>query len=219
MGRSDPYIYDFYKEHIKPQGEAALLGFVDNNWFDGDLYDLQLNNWNINDSWKLKKKYDTIICTRTAYFAKNPKDFIKRCYNSLNDGGKLYVDWGLGDHWRFENYKIGWVKDGEHEYAYEDDNYLWSGVWDDSFLKDEEYSLFESRVRQYEYFDVKKAAYEEIPEILPIKYIKKYFDLSYNMKALWGGTSDEIVHIKAGTLANAPPQLYILLSCNKRKET
>jgi len=72
---------------------------------------------------------------------------------------------------------------------------------------------------KYDFASLVKAAYEEIPEILPIKYIKKYFDLSYNMKALWGGTSDEIVHIKAGTLANAPPQLYILLSCNKRKET
>ena len=191
MGRSDPYVYDFYKGYIVPRGEVALLGFVNNKWFDGDLYDIQLNNWNINDGWELKKKYDTIICTRTAYFAKDPEDFIKRCYENLNEGGKLYVDWGLGDHWRFDNYKVGWVKDGEHEHAYKDDNYLWSGIWDDSFLEDKEYKLFESRVEQYGYFNVKDAQVKEIPKVLQIKNIKKYFDLSYNMMALWdGGMTD-----------------------------
>ena len=118
MGRSDPHVYNFYKHYIKPEGTTALLGFTNNNWYQGDLYDLQLNNWDINDEWELPRKYDTIICLRCPYFSKNPKDFISRCYDSLNDGGKLYVDWGLGDHWRFEEYKVGWVKNGEHEFAY-----------------------------------------------------------------------------------------------------
>jgi len=209
MGRSDPLIRPFYHEHIKPQGEIALLGFVNNSWFDGDLYDLQLNNWNINDNWELDKKYDTIISLRCPYFAKNPEDFIERCYSHLNDKGKLYVDWGLGDHWRYANYKIGWVKDGEHEEAYEEGNCLWSGVWDDSFLENEEYKLFQSRVKKYGYHDVKKAAHEQIPKILEIKKIKKYFDISYNMKALWSGFMERPLTLLA-------PQLYILVSGTKR---
>jgi len=105
--------------------------------FNGDLYDLSLGNWEINSEWKLPRKYDTIICTRCAYFAKDPDDFIKQCYDNLNENGLLYVDWGLGDHWRFAEFKVGWVKGGEQEYAFGDDNYLWSMVWDDTFLKNE----------------------------------------------------------------------------------
>ena len=117
MGRSDPYIYSFYKGNIAPRGKTALLGFTDNTFFDGDLYDLQLKNWDINSSWQLHEKYDTIISLRCPYFAKDPQEFIRRCYNSLNDGGVLYADWGLGDHWRFKQYKVGWVKDGEQEHG------------------------------------------------------------------------------------------------------
>ena len=200
MGRSDPLVLKFYKKHIKPQGNVALLGFVDNRWFDGDLYDLQLNNWNINDKWKLKKKYDTIICTRTAYFAKDPEDFIERCHENLNKDGKLYVDWGLGDHWRFDNYKVGWIKDGEQEHAYEGDNLLWSSVWDGSFLENEQYKLFCTKVAKFGYKDVKKAIFQEVPKILEINLIKKNFDISYNIKTLW----------------EDKPQLYILVSCVKK---
>lgn len=221
MGRSDPTLWPFYEEHIKPQGETALLGFVDNRWFDGDLYDLQLNNWNINDNWKLNKKYDTIISLRCPYFAKDPEDFIKRCYNSLNEGGKLYADWGLGDHWRCANYKIGWLKNGEHEEAYEKGNYLWSGIWDDSFLENEKYKLFESRVEKYEYSDVKKAVYEEIPKVLELNTIKKYFDISYSIIALWTGFCDtpnrSFVDDRVPSRPAPPaPQLYILVSGIKR---
>ena len=123
MGKSDPYLNNFYKQ-IKPKGETALLGFQNNELFNGELYDLSLKNWNINSKWKLPKLYDTIICTRCAYFSRDPEDFIKRCYDHLKPNGLLYVDWGLGDHWRFKSYKIGWVKDNEHEYAYEDNNFL-----------------------------------------------------------------------------------------------
>ena len=200
MGRSDPHIHNFYTRHINPKGTSALLGFTNNNWFDGDLYDFQLNNWKINDQWKLKKKYDTIICTRTAYFAKDPEDFIKRCYDNLNDGASLYVDWGLGDHWRFDDYKIGWIKDGKQEYAYKDDNFLWSSVWDDSFLENEQFKLFCTRAAKFGYKDVKKAIFQEVPKILEINLIKKYFDISYNIKALW----------------DDKPQLYILVSCVKK---
>ena len=61
MGKSDPYMKEFYDEFVSQKGTTALLGFVNNNWFYGDLYDLQLGNWEINSDWSLPKKYDTII--------------------------------------------------------------------------------------------------------------------------------------------------------------
>ena len=146
------------------------------------------------------KKYDIIVCTRCAYFAKDPEDLIRRCADNLNPNGKLYVDWGLGDHWRFENYKIGWVKDDEHEYAYKKDNFLWSTVWDDSFLDDEQFKLFSDRVKKFGYDDIKKAIFEETPQVLQLKNIKKYFNLLYNNIVLW----------------NDKPQLYILVSGVKK---
>ena len=56
MGRSDPYVFNFYKKNIQPKGSTALLGFSNNNLFNGDLYDLSLSNWDINSDWNLKKK-------------------------------------------------------------------------------------------------------------------------------------------------------------------
>ena len=200
MGHSNSILFPFYRQYVKPEGEVALLGFTNNDLLKGDLYDRQLNNWNINSDWKLDKKYDTIISLRCPYFAKKPEDFIERCYNNLNENGKLYVDWGLGDHWRFEKYKVGWVKDNEQEYAYGDNNYLWSTIWDDSSLEDEQFKLFSNRVKKFDYNDVKKAIYKETPQTLELKIIKKYFDLSYNMIALWEDR----------------PQLYILISGVKR---
>ena len=125
MGASDPIVIPFYKKHIvNICPPVALLGFTNNNLFDGDLYDRSLGNWDINSEWKLNKKYSTIICTRCAYFSKEPKTFIEKCYNGLDKDGILYVDWGLGDHWRFKNFKVGWVKNGEQEYAYDNNNFL-----------------------------------------------------------------------------------------------
>lgn len=200
MGRSDPYIFSFYKNNIRPSGDTALLGFTNNNFFKGDLYDLRLGNWDINSDWQLDKKYDTIICTRCAYFAKEPEQFIKKCYDNLNTGGRLFVDWGLGDHWRFDDYKIGWVKNGEHEYAYKEDNFLWSTVWHDSFLENEQFNIFIQRVRKFGYEDIRKEIFEEVPKVLLAEDVEKYFSSSYSLMALWEDN----------------PQVYILL-CGVKK--
>lgn len=199
MGRSNPMVIPFYKEHMSPWGEVALLGFSKNDMFSGDLYDLQLGNWDINSEWSLRKKYDTIICTRCAYFTKDPRDFIKRCYDNLKENGVLYVDWGLGDHWRFKNYKIGWVKNGEHEYAYKKDNFLWSTVWEESFLEDPQFRMFCEKVKKFGYTNIKKAIYQEVPKVLNLDYIKEYFNVKYSMLTLW----DDM------------PQLYVLLQAQK----
>ncbi len=199
MGRSDPWIRKFYNSHIKPKGSTALLGFTDNSFFHGDLYDLRLGNWDINSDWFLDKKYDTIISLRCPYFAKDPKAFIRKCHEHLNDEGKLYVDWGLGDHWRFDKYKIGWFKDGEREHCYGEENYLWSMVWDDSLLRDEQFKLFSKRVEKFGYKDVKKAVYDEVDIIMELEFVAKYFKIGYSTLALWQDN----------------PQFYILLDGTK----
>jgi len=200
MGKSDPYYFNFCNQHIKPQGETALLGFTNNNNFRGDLYDLSLNNWDINSEWTLTQKYDTIICTRCAYFAKEPENFILRCHNYLNENGVLYVDWGLGDHWRFPNYKVGWVKNGEHEWAYKEDNYLWSTVWDDLFIDNNEFQTFSQRIQKHNYQNTKVAIFDEVPKIINIGFINTLFETEYNMLTLWEDL----------------PQLYILISGTKK---
>jgi len=201
MGQSDAALYNHLYNNIKTEGSVALLGFPNNNYFEGDCYDYQLDSWEINSDWDLGKKYDTIVCLRTAYFAKNPEDFIKRCYNQLNKNGKLYADWGLGDHWRYKNFKIGWNKDGEHEQAYREGNYLWSTVWCDSFLKDSQYQLFQKSVIKYGYNDVKEAIFKEVPKVLDYKFIEKYFHVNFTLLTLW---------------SLERPQLYILINGVKK---
>ena len=181
MGSTNKIIIPFYQREIKNNQPTALLGFTNNDVFKGDLYDFEMDNWNINTCWKLKQKYNTIICTRCAYFAKDPEDLIKRCYDNLSDNGMLYIDWGLGDHWRFKNFKVGWVKDGEQEFCYDEDNYLWSAVWDDSFLDDEQCKVFCEAIKQFGYNDLKKAVFEEVPSILTFDIIKKYFEVDYKI--------------------------------------
>jgi hypothetical protein len=200
MGRSDSYVFDFYNKHIKPTGSVALLGYTNNSQYQGDLYDMQLNNWNINSDWYLKQKYDTIICTRCAYFAEDPWDFVEKCYEHLNKNGILYVDWGLGDHWRFDDYKIGWVKNGQQEYAYQDDNYLWSTVWDKRFKSNDQYKLFCKNVEKFGYNNVQKAIIKEVPRILNLEYIKLFFNVEY-----------DILHLST----TSHPQLYILIKGQK----
>ncbi len=38
------------------------------------------------------------------------------------------------------------------------ENYLWSMVWDDSLLRDEQFKLFSKRVEKFGYKDVKKGS-------------------------------------------------------------
>ncbi len=201
MGKSNAALMPFYKQHIKADGDVALLGFTDNNWWKGDLYDLSLNNWNINSKWKLKKKYDTIICTRCAYFSCNLHAFFERCHRHLKKNGKLFVDFGLGDHWRFRNYKVGWRNDIEHEFAYDDNNYLWSTIWDESFDDHSETRTFKKRIKKHDYNeDLHSIIDREVPIIYTLDELSQMFDFTYDIKCLW--------------IDN--PQLYILLNCIKK---
>jgi len=185
MGINNKYVFPFYKEKInliKPP--VALLGFSNNCFLEGDLYDLSLNNWNINSEWKLKQKYNTIICTRCSYFAKDPEDFIKRCYDNLIDDGLLYVDWGLGDHWRFPEFKVGWIKNNKQEYAYGNDNYLWSTIWNDDFLDNKECIVFEKEIIKRGYLSLNDAIIKEVPSILNTAFIENLFEVKYDFLTL-----------------------------------
>jgi SAM-dependent methyltransferase len=201
MGVTNTVLFPFYKKYIKAVSPCALLGFTDNTLFEGDMYDLRLNNWNINSQWKLNRSYQTIICTRCAYFARDPEDFIIRCHRYLNPGGRLYVDWGVGEHWRYENFKIGWVKDGEHEKKYGDDNYLWSMVWDESFLENESCQEFAKAAQKYGYDDLKAAIYKEVPSVMNLDFARQYFDVNYHIL----------------TVNNKYLQMYVLLDGQCRK--
>lgn len=206
MGRSDPVLHDVYSR-FKPAGDIAILGATRDQFWkcDADFFDIQLGNWDINSDRELGKMYDTIICTRCAYFAKDPVAFMQRIHDHLNDHGRFFVDWGLGDHWRFEAFKVGWIRDGEHEYCYGEDNKLWSTFWTDKFLQDSEFKRFVEMVSEidprYAIDSIKEQIYDEVPSII---------------------TSDDIVSIFGGfngrTLALWPnaPQFYVFVDGVKR---
>jgi len=195
VGKSDPYVFGFYKSLLPDcfYESVALLGSQKDNSFtasikcqEKDFYDLGLDNWNINDeNWKINKKYDLVVSTRCPYFSKDPKLFIEKCLSILKPGGTALLDWGLGDHWRFDNYKIGWVKDGEHEYAYEEDNFLWSTIWHDSFLENSEFKKFEKNVLKHGYTSVKNAIFKEVPAILELKDITDNYFIGCSILSLW----------------------------------
>ena len=43
MGKSDHLVKQFYDHcRLESKGETALLGFTNNDWYPGDLYDLSL---------------------------------------------------------------------------------------------------------------------------------------------------------------------------------
>lgn len=189
MGNSDKITIPFFKRNIEPVGKVALLGFSNNNIFDGDLYDITLGNWDINKNWNLKGKYDTIICTRCSYFCKNLESFFEQSFDSLNEGGHLYVDCGLGDHYRFKNYKVGWLKDGEHEWGHFEGNYLWSTMWSEKFESNPQYARFEKLINKYNYINLKDSIFKECPNVFNIDLQNKfnliYYDVLINENPLF----------------------------------
>ena len=187
MGKSDKFLMPIFKKIFPKKYPIALLGFTkipdfieSNN--DIDLYDISLKNFNFNSEWKLKRKYKSIICTRSLYFCKDPITFFKKCKEYLHEDGEIFVDFFYGHGWsRFKNFKVGWLKDGEQEWEYEKGNYLWSGIWDDSFLKNEQVKLFIKRIEKHGYTDLKKAVHDEFPSLVKLNKLKEMFkDININ---------------------------------------
>lgn len=183
MGKSDQFIFLEYLEILKDihANSIAFLGFSKENAltrsfnsYKKDFYDISLGNWQINSDWSLLQKYDLIVCTRCAYFSKNPQLFIEKCKKHLTTGGHALIDWGLGDHWRFKNYKVGWVRDGEQEYAYQTNNFLYSCYWNDDLMKDDEVQAFWNAIKnnpQFRYGEetLKSVIEKEIPQLVNYK--------------------------------------------------
>jgi hypothetical protein len=125
---------------------------------------------------------------------------IESFYNLLEPGGVLFIDWGLGDHWRFKDYKIGWVKNKEHEFAYDKNNFLWSSIWYEDFKNHPEFLKFEKIVKKFGYDDVKNAIEKEVPYCLTLNSLTlEQPVIQYNILALWPES----------------PQIYFLLNIKK----
>lgn len=155
MGKSNQFIIPEYRSMLEGlvPGSVAFLGFEREDELTMGIpgthsfFDLALGNWEINSSWSLPTRYDLIVSTRCPYFSRDPSDFVARCHAHLNPGGRMFLDWGLGDHWRFPSFKVGWVRDGEHEHAYRPGNMLYSCLWRREFLGHPEVKRFETSVQ------------------------------------------------------------------------
>jgi SAM-dependent methyltransferase len=123
LGKSDAIVYPWYKsKSILPQGGHVLfLGQTRHNDFTSSIscraefLDISLGNWEINAGPWPNDKFDAVVCTRCAYFSSDAQAFIEKCKSMTKPGGIVFIDWGLGDHWRFKEFKVGWRSDSEEE--------------------------------------------------------------------------------------------------------
>ena len=143
MGKSDPIVLPWYEARMKSAAgkRVAFLAQPGHNQLSRSLMpteshflDLSLKNWDINQTrpWDIPE-VDAIVCTRGAYFSERPSEFLERCLETVVPGGHVFVDWGLGDHWRFSRFRVGWRDETEHEHAVVGGfkSYLYSAVWND----------------------------------------------------------------------------------------
>jgi hypothetical protein len=201
VGRSDPLVFEWYadKIRIEPGSRVLFLGQPDHNGFTSRLnvraefMDIKLGNWDINRGLEVKEKFDAIVCTRCAYFSDNPGKFLSDCREAARS---VHIDWGLGDHWRFPKYRVGWRDAHEHEYAdYAGRrNFLHSTVWREDFLAHQEVKGFESLIKRFGYTSLKDAVRSEVPEVFTLSS-----EWNCSFLTLWPDS----------------PQLYILTSRNE----
>jgi len=211
MGKSDPFIIDFYQEifdRVSPVYKSvAILGALRDNEFTAKIHAPTKHffdkfavepavQWDINSEWDLGESYDLIVSTRCPYFAKNPREFIDRCLAHLNPGGHLFIDWGLGDHWRCPTYRVGWVSDNVREFAYAPDNFLHSVYWRKEFEEEHDVKLFSHAIKEKGYDEsLTSIVNREVPSVcsdeLPL--------VALGFKVLWP----------------SEPQLYIVMMMRK----
>ena len=144
MGKSDPVIFPWYASRMTSLAgkRIAFLSQTEHNFLSRSLspaesyfYDISLGNWDMNQhqAWSIPE-VDAIVCTRAACFSENPKDFIERCLSSVVPGGTVFIDWGLGDHWRHRKFMVGWVSGEERvSVTYDKVHYLRSAYWTSEF--------------------------------------------------------------------------------------
>lgn len=180
MGKSDFHVFDWYNRQLPAQVDSvAFLGTAAHNPLTDsiqarqkDFYDLTLENWEINSNWNIPaEKYDLVVCTRCAYFAQDPIAFVKKGLAITKKGGYFFTDWGLGDHWRFPMFKVGWIRGGEHEQVQYDQHVsrLYSCYWDDSLERDGNVQAFRHHIQRFGYdsnLTVGDIVRHEVPSIL-----------------------------------------------------
>ena len=162
MGKSDHIVYEWYRTRsIIPLGRKVLfLGQTGHNEFtrsldsDATFLDLTNGRWEINSGPWPNEKFDAVVCTRCAYFASDAQYFINQCKSMIKPGGVAFIDWGLGDHWRFENFKVGWVSGDEHENVIYGDHrsLLFSTFWHPELETHPDVEKFKSWIEKYGYF-------------------------------------------------------------------
>jgi hypothetical protein len=158
MGISDSILFPWYRNFIQKhithiKGNVGFFGapdknpicrFIENRYsMAGEIYDIQLNNWDLNqDEWNIDKKYGFIVSLRTAYFSKDPVKLLSNFYKILKSNGVLIIDWGLGSsHFKRDSaqWTFGWEYEGSRCYAEYQGNryYPWSTFWDNHILETE----------------------------------------------------------------------------------
>jgi SAM-dependent methyltransferase len=219
MGKSDPYVFSAYKQffnhynnlkNTNSQFESVcFLGQDKDNGFtkiieanNRDFFDISLENWNINEfPYSFERKYDLIVCTRCPYFCNDPSRFLKELSIFLNPGGRIFLDWGLGDHLRYEKFRVGFQDENEKEQCYFEGNYMSSCLWDEEFMNQDGTKIFNDRIKKYGYENLNEAVHKEVPNVVNIKDLKENFaNTSTFCFPLW----EEM------------PQLYIIVQGTKK---
>jgi len=181
MGRSNPHIFKWYGEQLASHWESiAFLGWPGPDAFtesltarQKDYYDLSRGNWQIEaPSWDIAPdQYELVMCTRCPYFARDPLQLVRRLVEIARPGGTVFLDWGLGDHWRIQPYRVGWVRDGQQESVTfgSHRSVLYSCFWDDALESHEQAQSFRDAVRKHGYDDARSLGdivRDEVPELL-----------------------------------------------------
>lgn len=128
MGKSNQIVFPWYARSLPRRHfeNVCVLGAVGRDAFTNSImasrmefHDITLDGWTIDEPWcnvQGQAHYDLIVCTRCAYFSSNPEAFVDRCRRLTSRNGIVFIDWGLGDHWRQVPYLVGWC-DKEHSIA------------------------------------------------------------------------------------------------------
>ena len=184
--------------------KVGAFGFTKQPEFLGvecQLFDQELGNWEINSNFpEGEDVYDAIVCTRVAYFAADPLKLIVEFHRLLKPGGRLMIDWGIGDHWRYPKFRMGWKShpEGPREAAY---GYpLMSAIWDDSLDIDIDALSFREWCIPHGYPHGTSIAEHLEEEVDCLRYVSEmmpmFQECSVEAHAFWPDS----------------PQLYIILS-------
>ncbi len=181
MGRSDGIVFPWYAERMRSVAGQRILFLAQpgHNSLSHSLgpsashfFDLSLGNWDINQEadWP-SPEVDAVICTRGAYFSERPLDFVERCLRSVRPGGIVFIDWGLGDHWRFKKFRVGWRDQEEHEYSTVGDRrcHLQSAAWNSCLEDHPQVAAFREWIKPFGYEGkLGPHVLKEVPSVLGI---------------------------------------------------